>query len=264
MDAAMGDDAAPGGGQAETLALSGWALPLRPASAARDLAIFDALADPGLRRSARIDALLEAAYAFPACEAPARRLGMIDRQAALFRLALHHGHWPAWFVAGCEACGSPADLRVAEADFSYRVAAPGYPWFTVEGAQGATFTFLAPNGSHEGLIEDARAATTLLIRATCAAPATPPADDPGFVARYEEALAAISPAFTTAQPFACPVCAGANAFWFDPLDWIARFAGAALQEVHVLATAYGWDEAAILGMSPARRQAYIAMQAGAS
>jgi hypothetical protein len=264
MDAAIGDGAAPGGGQAGTLAISGWTLPLKPASAVRDVAIFDAVADPGARRGARIDAVLEAAYALPTCEVPSRRLGMIDRQAALFRLALHHGYWPAWFVAGCEACGSLADLRVAAADFSYQPAATGYPWFTVETDDGESFAFLAPNGSHEALIEDATAPMTLLIRATCVSDATPPADDPAFVARYEDALAAVCPKFPTALPFACPVCGGANAFWFDPLDWIARFAGAALQEVHVLASAYGWDEAAILGMSPTRRRAYIAMQTGAA
>ena len=44
------------------------------------------------------------------------------------------------------------------------------------------------------------------------------------------------------------------AFFWSELDLLARDL---LRDVHRLASAYGWSEAAILAMSPARRQAYV-------
>jgi hypothetical protein len=61
----------------------------------------------------------------------------------------------------------------------------------------------------------------------------------------------------------CPVCskhwqAGfdiVSFFWNEIDAWAHRL----LQEVHTLASAYGWREADILAMSPWRRQCYLAM-----
>jgi hypothetical protein len=44
-------------------------------------------------------------------------------------------------------------------------------------------------------------------------------------------------------------------FWAEIEAWACRI----LREVHVLASAYGWREADILALSPARRQLYLAM-----
>ena len=41
-------------------------------------------------------------------------------------------------------------------------------------------------------------------------------------------------------------------------------AGALLHEVHRLASAYGWSEAQILALSPARRAQYLALVEGMS
>ena len=61
----------------------------------------------------------------------------------------------------------------------------------------------------------------------------------------------------------CPACGHR---WRVPLDiasflWreLEHWAGRSLLEVHQLARAYGWPEADILGMSPWRRQAYLAL-----
>jgi hypothetical protein len=42
-------------------------------------------------------------------------------------------------------------------------------------------------------------------------------------------------------------------FWKDIDDWARRI----LNDIHVIASAYGWSEAAILALSPARRQMYL-------
>jgi len=44
-------------------------------------------------------------------------------------------------------------------------------------------------------------------------------------------------------------------FWTEIDAWARRL----LREVHVLASAYGWSEREILGLSPVRRQIYLAM-----
>ena len=61
----------------------------------------------------------------------------------------------------------------------------------------------------------------------------------------------------------CPACAHS---WSAPFDivlflWaeIERWAFRILQEVHILASAYGWSEQAILQMSPWRRHIYLEM-----
>jgi len=47
-------------------------------------------------------------------------------------------------------------------------------------------------------------------------------------------------------------------FWSEIHAWAMRL----LRDVHLLASAYGWSEADILALSPARRQAYLEMVIG--
>ena len=71
------------------------------------------------------------------------------------------------------------------------------------------------------------------------------------------------PQADTQLSLTCPTCARVwqQAFdivsylWAEIGDWARR----TLQEVHALATAYGWREADILAMSAQRRQWYLEM-----
>ena len=75
-----------------------------------------------------------------------------------------------------------------------------------------------------------------------------------------ETIATADPLAEIALELACPDCA---ATWSTPFD-IVRFlwsevdawAARILDEVHVLASRYGWSEAEILALSPQRRQHY--------
>ncbi len=75
-----------------------------------------------------------------------------------------------------------------------------------------------------------------------------------------ETIAAADPLAEIALELACPDCAAA---WSAPFD-IVRFlwsevdawAARILDEVHILASHYGWSEADILALSPQRRQNY--------
>jgi hypothetical protein len=59
----------------------------------------------------------------------------------------------------------------------------------------------------------------------------------------------------------CPVCSCAwsesfdivSFFWSELAAWSSRM----LDQVHRLASAYGWSEASILAMSPYRREVYL-------
>ena len=81
----------------------------------------------------------------------------------------------------------------------------------------------------------------------------------------EEVIAAVARQMAEADPeadtqfaFTCPACGHqgsesfdiASYFWAELNFWAFR----RLQEVHLLASAYGWREAEILQLSPARRQ----------
>ena len=84
----------------------------------------------------------------------------------------------------------------------------------------------------------------------------------------EEAIAHLSQHLTEADPQAeilldlqCPVCQHS---WQSLFDIVAFFwselqvqAQRLLQEVHVLARAYGWRESDILSLSSTRRQFYL-------
>jgi hypothetical protein len=85
-----------------------------------------------------------------------------------------------------------------------------------------------------------------------------------------ELLAILSAKIEEADPLAllelhghCPHCGQAWAGFLDAASFVWRelqtWAERTLQEVHLLARAYGWREQEILALSPTRRQAYLRM-----
>lgn len=88
-------------------------------------------------------------------------------------------------------------------------------------------------------------------------------------------LEAVAARITASDPLAelqlalsCPACGHSWSAGFDigAYFWreIDAWAGRLLQEVHLLAAAYGWREADILALSPWRRRCYLALAAPAS
>lgn len=79
--------------------------------------------------------------------------------------------------------------------------------------------------------------------------------------RIGAALEAADPCASFRFELACPACAHAWSAPFDPAgylwDQLALSSRRLLDEVHVLANAYGWSEREILGLSPTRRRAYL-------
>ena len=87
-----------------------------------------------------------------------------------------------------------------------------------------------------------------------------PADVVGLVV---EQMAAHDPLAVIELGLACPACGCQWQLLFDIVSFLWRkieaHARRLLLEVHTLAQAYGWREADILALSPARRQAYLEM-----
>lgn len=81
-----------------------------------------------------------------------------------------------------------------------------------------------------------------------------------------ERMAEADPQADIRLALTCPECSHqwhaifdvVSYFWSEIDTWARRV----LQEVHVLASAYGWREADILGVSPWRRQLYLEMIGG--
>lgn len=229
---------------------------MRPLSAAETLSIWERGA---VRRPVDRAALL-AARARPDVapeDVAALPLGAVTRALLALRIATFGP--AAAGVADCAACGERLDLDLDVAALldglpppagdiavaGWRVRPPG----------------LADLAAIDGETDTARAVRRLLDRCTLAAGEAPL--DPAILAAIEAALDAHDPAADLAIAVACPLCGEETLADLDvgALFWeeIAVSARLLLGEVHRLARAYGWSEAEILGLGPARRAAYLAL-----
>ena len=82
------------------------------------------------------------------------------------------------------------------------------------------------------------------------------------LARIEASLEQAFPLLNVAIDFTCPACEADFSRRFDAASYlwadIERLSETLLADVHRLASAYGWSESEILGMSRRRREAYLA------
>jgi hypothetical protein len=80
---------------------------------------------------------------------------------------------------------------------------------------------------------------------------------PAVVAAVDDALAAADPLADLAFTAACPACGEFSTTPFDVASFlwseVERFALGTMREIHVLASAYGWTEDAILALGQRRR-----------
>ena len=82
-----------------------------------------------------------------------------------------------------------------------------------------------------------------------------------IVAAVQQEMARHDPGADTHVALSCPGCRHEFDAVFDIVDYlwseVDDWAERTLDQVHTLASAYGWSEPAILALSPARRQHYI-------
>lgn len=110
-------------------------------------------------------------------------------------------------------------------------------------------------------VDAARAARELLARCTLASDAA--SLDEATLQAVEEGLDELDPQADLALALQCVGCGHSDLVQLDPgqllWDEIEAQAQRLLHEVHQLAFAYGWSEAQILALTPARRASYLAM-----
>ncbi|HEY0395140.1 MAG TPA: hypothetical protein VGD01_11660 [Candidatus Elarobacter sp.] len=199
-------------------------------------------------------------------------VGERDRRLLALREALF-GAQVTGLVA-CAACGERVELEFAAADVRALPVADPAPLPLPHGEGELRLRVPDSRDLQAAAAAGPGAATVLLER--CLVPAAAPSGaapapradgfPPELVAEAGRRLAEADPLLDVRFALTCPSCGHAWSAPFDvvPFLWteLDAWAGRAFAGVHVLASAYGWSEAEILGLSPARREAYLRMAGG--
>ncbi|MGD1992197.1 MAG: phage baseplate protein [Anaerolineae bacterium] len=177
-------------------------------------------------------------------------------------------------VANCPVCGDYLELvfTVAELQLPHpnNVPSENTPLTLEMGGYEAHFRL--PDSldlAAAADCEDAAAARHLLLT-RCLVSASREGEEVDIDQLPEDVIQAMVTRMAQTDPQAdvrlalsCPACGHEWEMLFDIVSFfwkeIDAWAVRALHEVHALASAYGWDEADILAMSPARRRFYLEM-----
>lgn len=233
---------------------------MRPPDDAEVLALADLQAGAGLASWAAALLLLDPRLTPQTLDAMllgARDGLLLDLHDALFGPYLDA-------VTECPACGAAMQAQVPVA--ALRHPAPPPQTLQVELAAGTARLRPVVAGdlaAAEAAGSAAAAERTLLERCVLDAPVPAALLAPEDVAAIAACLAEADPAADVQAALRCAICGTA---WDAAVD-AARFlrrrlddrAAELLEEVHVLASAYHWSEAAILAMPRARRERYCAL-----
>ncbi|MEM9292174.1 MAG: hypothetical protein AAGD01_10875 [Acidobacteriota bacterium] len=268
----------------------------RPMTGAVELELAESMArGPWPRRvSAALAAVLETVAGEAATVERVEALAVGDRQLLARALDLWLGQQGGddgqrWMTAPCSACDESFDFSLHLAELPVKAAAPGFPQTTVELPWGAV-ELRAPTGKDqlalslppsdddfaeaESKVEDPslRLLRRLLCRQTAAPTGKGQKKDQKtakaealsrdqleeLLPRAQEALESMAPAVAESVAASCPHCAEVTAVHVDPyLALESASAKGILDDVHQLASAYGWTEEAILALPRSRRRAYL-------
>ncbi len=248
---------------------------LRPLTGADELFARERVADPSPHRTAALLArcLTRLGPLTEVTPEAVARLTVGDREALAWHLRRQTSGDRVQAVVSCPAdgCGERLDLDLRVGD----LLAPPYPEHppartirVVESGTTWEVRFRLPTGADLSAVAgvarfDPAAAGERLLAACVLEPA---GRLPHTVAEaVATAMADADPQAETRLALTCPACGGAFESVLDAAEFLlaevnAR-GGRLLREIHTLARAYHWSEADILGLSPTRRQAYLALVA---
>jgi len=205
--------------------------------------------------------LAEPALGEDAC----RAFSVGRRDAAL--LALHERLIgpAAHALVNCPTCAEPLefDLPIAAIRVTPHEEPPGrFELLLEDGPLAFRLPTAGDLATPEAASTDALMRLCLLEGATPSAPAAMEA----LEAAIGEAVTVHDPQAVVALALDCPACA---AHWRSPFDiveflwrWFDGFARGLLEEVHIIASAYGWSEEQILALPHQRRQRYLELIGG--
>jgi hypothetical protein len=155
-------------------------------------------------------------------------------------------------LARCPRCGTELDVRL-DVD---ELRADGADGSRTVRVAGRTITLRALTSRDIGSCGGDR---DRLLARCLVDEATPPAPD--VLDAVEARLDALDPQAARTIDLDCPSCGASWAASVDVTEFVwsevDRFARRLLSDIHTLATAYGWREADVLAVSPARRRFYL-------
>jgi len=201
------------------------------------------------------------------------RLSVGQRDAALLQFRTRVFGPRVVSVTKCQACGQETELNfeIAQIMNAPAIDAPTELELTLQLEMDVyRVRFRLPN-SHDLRVaeqaasdEDARheLLNRCLLAADCGGvPCSARELPPEIVRAISERMSETDPLADVRLSGTCPRC---GAEWIAPFDIVSYFwtelsawARRQLREVHLLASAYGWSEAEILALGPARRGMYL-------
>jgi len=227
--------------------------------------------ESGVHASPTMRGLLLMGAALPAVDANALMHASIGHRDA-WLLSLREALFGARLecLLPCPACGERIELDFCVSDIRAPHAQPQH--LCDVATDGATMRFRVPTSADLLAIEgerDALAAERMLFQRLWTGTVEAPHAEfsPTCLVEIADAVThAISEADRQAEvllELSCPACGKQSQQMFDIAGhlWceLDHWARGLLHKVHALACRYGWSEDCILGMSPARRQAYLTL-----
>lgn len=231
-----------------------------------DAAVLDAW-EAGTGRPPLDRALAIVSHGFPETDLEALDAWPIGmRDAAL--LQIHRGTFGEALDAlvPCAACGERLELSLPGAALRLEPAGPGEEHELLVGDLTLRFHAVATRHLRAALAEPDRARAAIVERCVTQAtradePVDPAALPDDVVAALAARMAEVDPQADLRIALDCPECGHAWTAVLDLADFVWRQldsrARALLGDVARLAARYGWEERAILALSPARRRAYL-------
>jgi hypothetical protein len=222
------------------------------------------------RPAQRALALVRAACADDELDPEALSLG--ERDARLLALRERTFGQALRSVAACEECGermefnfTTADiLAMAPAEPSHGVHRLDVDEYRVEWRLPTSGDVAALGATDDVAAASARLEESCVVGASRGDTAVAPSELPEAVRQaLAQAVADADPLADVEIALPCPACSHQNLVPFDVAtffwDEITAWAHRTLQDVHLIASAYGWPERDILAMTALLRQLYLEM-----
>jgi hypothetical protein len=188
-----------------------------------------------------------------------------SRDVLLAALLADGSGGPAWTIVDCGGCGERLDVPVDVTGVAGLPAHEPGELFEIQ-VGGSAVSYRLPTTRDLATLpadDPVEARRWLLARCVSWAGGELP-DEIGDA--VEAAMEAASPSGAVEVAVRCAGCGDVTAAVLDvaALLWVEVEAAAValVQDVHALAAAYGWTEAEVLGLGPARRRAYLELVCG--
>jgi hypothetical protein len=200
-------------------------------------------------------------------------LSLGTRDALLLEARRRHLGDELELLADCPACGAEVETSVSCAQLASATPSPEDTWLVRAGSYRIRVRALRQGDE----LDSARRSTTSAARAVLVSRAIieasrrrraiPPASLPAeIVDAVGRSVIEHDPLTEIVLLLSCPEC---RTEWAEALDTprlvtqdLARLGRDVLEDVDLLARTYGWSEAAILELPPARRSTYVALALG--